>query len=35
MLKVISAISQNGSGKDEILTYHKAAYGAPLFLHRR
>ena len=30
-MKVIGAVGQNGSGKDEILKYLKAAYGVPFF----
>ncbi|MBW2674642.1 MAG: AAA family ATPase [Deltaproteobacteria bacterium] len=30
-MKVIGAIGQNGSGKDEILKYLKAACGVPFF----
>lgn len=30
-MKVIGAVGQNGSGKDEILKYLKAAYGIPFF----
>lgn len=30
-MKIIGAIGQNGSGKDEVLKYLKAAYGVPFF----
>lgn len=30
-MKVIGAVGRNGSGKDEILKYLKAAYGVPFF----
>jgi len=31
MMKVIGAVGQNGSGKDEVLKYLKAACGVPFF----
>jgi len=30
-MKVIGAVGQNGSGKDEVLKYLKAACGVPFF----